>query len=373
MRTIRFLLQKEFLQIRRNRTILPLLFVMPLIQMLIIVNAATMEMKNIDICFVDQDLSGASRGMRSGFTGSPFFRDLGNASGLEEAERCLKDGSADIILVIPQGFEKKLRKENRAEVQILANAINATTASVGSAYAQQIILAYNRNIIMETGLQHGRKSALKEIDTIPAFWFNPGLNYKVFMVPAILMLLVTLIGMMLAVFNIVREKELGTLEQINVTPIKKYQFIIGKLVPFWIIALLELGVGLVVAKLIFDTPILGSVWLLFFTAGIYLLAMQGISLLISTFASTQQQAMFIIFFFMLVFFMMSGSFTPTESMPEWGLWLNKINPISYFLKVVRMILIKGSGLQDIWREVVTLAGFAVVLLSLAVWRYRKTA
>lgn len=360
------------MQIRRNRTILPLFFAVPLIQMLIIVNAATMEMKNIDLCFVDMDLSSASRGMRAEFAGSTFFRDMGNASGMEEAEGYLKDGSADIVIVIPQDFEKHLRKENHAGVQILANAINATTASVGSAYAQQIILGYNKNIIAETGLQYGQKSPLKEINAIPSFWFNPDLNYKVFMVPAILMLLVTLIGMMLAVFNIVREKELGTLEQINVTPIRKYQFIIGKLLPFWIIALLELGFGLIVAKLIFNTPILGSLWLLFFVAGIYLLAMQGISLLISTLASTQQQAMFIIFFFLLVFFMMSGSFTPTESMPEWGLWVNKINPITYFLKVVRMILIKGSGLRDIWREVVTLAGFAVCLLSLAVWRYRKT-
>jgi ABC-2 type transport system permease protein len=372
MKTIRFLLQKEFLQIRRNRTILPMIIVVPIVQLLILVNAASLEMKNIDLCFVDQDLSSSSRGLQAKFNGSPFFKVMGNTFSFSEGESYLKDGSADIVIRIPQGFEKRLLKENKSEVQILANAINGSTASIGNAYAMQIIAGYNRDLVVDWyGVQKNMISS-KTIQVIPAFWFNPELNYKVFMVPGILVLLVTLIGMMLSAFNIVREKEMGTLEQINVTPIKKHQFIIGKLLPFWIIALFELGFGLTIGKLLFDIPMLGSLWLLFFVAGIYLLAMQGISLLISNSVSTQQQAMFMMFFFMIVFMMMSGLFTPAESMPQWGQWINKLNPIYYFMRVIRMILIKGSGFMDIWREIVSLAVLAVSMLSLAVWRYRKT-
>ena len=298
MRTIRFLLQKEFLQIRRNRTMVPMIIFVPIVQLLILANAATLEMKNIDLCFVDQDLSSASRGLQSNFKGSPFFRVMGSTFNMNEAENYMKDGSADIIIHIPRGFEKRLVHDGRSVIQVQANAINGTTASIGNAYALQIIAGYNRSLVAEWYGVQKTFPATKTIQVIPAFWFNPKLNYKVFMVPGILVLLVTLIGMMLATFNIVREKEMGTLEQINVTPIKKHEFIIGKLLPFWIIALFELAFGLTIGKLLFNIPILGNLWLLFLVAAIYLLLMQSFSLLISNVASTQQQAMFVMFFFM---------------------------------------------------------------------------
>ncbi len=372
MKRILFLLQKEFIQIRRNRSMLPLIFIMPIVQMLILVNAATLEMKNIDVCFVDQDMSSASRGLQSKFKGSPFFRVNGNTFSWEEAESTLKDGSTDIIIRIPQGFEKKLFKEGHTDVQLVANAINGTVASIGQAYSSQIIAGYNKELVIDyLGVQKGLVSS-KSINAIPAFWYNPELNYKIFMVPGILTILVTMIGMMLAALNIVREKEMGTLEQINVTPIRKHEFIIGKLLPFWIIALFELAFGLAIGKLLFDIPMLGSLWLLFGMAGIFLLVVQGVSLLISTVAQTQQQAMFVMFFFTLIFIMMSGLFTPVESMPEWGQWLNKINPIAYFMKINRMILIKGSGFGDFWKEAVSLMVMAVISLTIAIRRYRKT-
>lgn len=372
MKTILFLLQKEFIQIRRNRGMLPMIFLMPIVQMLILVNAASLEMKNIDICFVDQDMSSASRGMQSKFKGSPFFRVMGNTYNWDEAESYLKDGSTDIIVRIPQGFEKRLYKEGRSEVQLVANAINGTVASIGQAYTAQIIAGYNRELVLDVvGVQKGLVQS-RTINVIPAFWYNPELNYKIFMVPGILAILVTMIGMMLAALNIVREKEMGTLEQINVTPIRKHQFIIGKLLPFWFIALFELAFGLVIGKLLFDIPMLGSLWLLFGAAGIFLLVVQGLSLLVSNVAHTQQQAMFVMFFFMLIFIMMSGLFTPVESMPEWGQWFNKINPIAYFMKVNRMILIKGSGFMDVWKEILSLTVMAILSLTVAIRRYRKT-
>ena len=212
----------------------------------------------------------------------------------------------------------------------------------------------------------------QSIATKPSFWYNPELNYKVFMVPAVLAILVTVIGMFLSGLNIVQEKALGTIEQINVTPIRKYQFIFGKLIPFLIIGLVELAFGLTVGKLLFNIPINGSLFVLFTTATIYLVTILGIGLLISTLARTLQQSIFISFFFIMVFMMMSGLFTSVETMPNWARSINIINPVAYFMKLVRTILLKGSGFRDIYNELAALIIYGFAILSLATWRYRKT-
>jgi len=197
------------------------------------------------------------------------------------------------------------------------------------------------------------------------------MNYKVFMVPAILVLLVTIIGMLLATMNIVREKEMGTIEQINVTPISKVHFIIGKLLPFWIIALFMLAFGLTIGKFIFDIPVEGNLGWLFMVASVYLLVIQGFGLMISCTASTQQQAMFIAFFFMIIFIMMSGIFTPVESMPRWAQIINYFNPVAYFIKLIRMILLKASALKDFYPLFIQLSVYALIVLTIAVRMYRK--
>lgn len=193
------------------------------------------------------------------------------------------------------------------------------------------------------------------------------------MLPGILVILVTIIGMFLTSLNLVREKELGTSEQINVTPIRKFHFIFGKLFPFWVIALVELAFGVLIGRIFFDLPLLGSLWLLFAFAGVYLLVVLGIGLFLSTLSSNQQQVMFLNFFFMLTFILMSGIFTPVESMPDWAQKLNIINPYAYFMKVIRMILLKGSGFMAIKQEFLSLGIYAIGILSLAVWRYRKVS
>jgi ABC-2 type transport system permease protein len=191
-------------------------------------------------------------------------------------------------------------------------------------------------------------------------------------VPGVLVLLVTIIGFILSGLNIVREKEIGTIEQINVTPIRKYQFIIGKLTPFWIIALFELAFGLTVGKLLFDIPIVGSLGLVFLVASVYLLVILGMGLFASTLANTQQQAMLISFFFMMIFILMSGLFTSIDSMPDWAQAIDRFNPVAYFIRMIRMILLKGSGFSEISSDLGALAVLAAGMLSLAVWRYRKT-
>jgi ABC-2 type transport system permease protein len=372
MRTILFIIQKEFIQIFRNRMMMPIIFVVPLVQLIIIVHAATFEMKNIRMSVVDLDMSYSSRQMISKFQGSPFFIITHSSFSYKEAEDKMKKGKVDMILSIPPDFEKRLVKENKSKVQLVVNAINGATAGLINAYSMMIILDFNRTVMAEW-LSPAIMSGVSNIDVTTNFWYNQKLNYKTFMVPGILVLLVTIISLMLSSMNVVREKEIGTIEQINVTPIGKIQFIAGKLIPFWIIAMFELAFGLVVGKLLFNIPIIGSVWLIFLSAAVYLLVVLGFGLLVSTGTNTQQQAMLVSFFFMVIFILMSGLFTSIESMPRWAQLLDKLNPIAYFIRIMRMIMLKGSGFRDISISFYSLLIYSFFSISLAIWRYRKVS
>lgn len=351
-----------------------MVFLMPVIQLIILVNAATMEMKRINMYVIDKDLSSTSRQLINKFKGSPFFVIKNTSFSMDQGEEELKNDKTDVVLQIPSKFERDLVKDNSAKVQVIINAINGTAGELTYNYVLNIINDYNNSVIVKWGGVPA-KGVLpaSSVDITNSYWYNPQLDYKTFMVPGVLVLLVTLIALLLSSLNLVREKELGTIEQINVTPIHKYQFIAGKLLPFWIIALIELAFGMTVGKLLFNIPIVGSIGLVFFVASIYLVVVLGIGLFISTLADTQQQAMFVAFFFMIVFLMMSGLFTPIESMPEWAQKVNIINPIAYFIRVIRMILLKGSGISDIIKEIGALVLYGIIMLSLAVWRYRKVA
>jgi len=371
MRTIIYILQKEFIQIFRNRTIVGIMFVVPIIMFIILVNAATLEMKNIKMYVIDNDLSAISRGLISKFEGSRFFSITEMSFSLKRGEKYLKNDKADIILNIPSGMENNIINGKNEKVQLLVNAINGTDATLINAYATSIILDYNRQLIAEN-IDISNRMPFKNINVSFSHWYNPQLNYKTYMVPGILVILITIVGLILPGLNLVREKELGTTEQINVTPIKKYQFIIGKLLPFWLIALFELALGLLIGKLLYDIPIIGSISLVFGISAIYLLVVLGTGLFISTMAENQQQLMFFCLFFILIFALMSGIFTPVESMPEWGQWINRINPLAYLMKALRMILLKGSTIYNIRTEAISLSVYGILILSLAVWRYRKT-
>jgi drug efflux transport system permease protein len=372
MRTIIYLLQKEFLQIFRNRIMLPIIFLVPVIQLIVLANAATLEMKDIDVIVVDQDLSTSSRKLINKFEGSPFFVIKDYEFTVDKATEQLIKNDDELILVIPKGFETNLVREGSTELQLIINSINSTVAGLTNFYSKSVIMDFNKNIITDFfGVSKGM--AIQTFNISYSFWFNPELNYKTYMVPGILVILVTVIGMFLTALNLVREKEMGTIEQINVTPIKKYQFIIGKLIPFWIIALFDLALGLLIGKLLFDIPIVGSLFVLFGFASIYLLLALGIGLLISTISNSQQQVMFVSFFFLLTFVLMSGIFTPAESMSNWAQLINTINPLAYFMRVMRMILLKGSEFIHIIKELIYLLIYGITILSLAIWSYRKVA
>ena len=275
MRIILYILQKEFIQVFRNKSMLPIIFIVPVVQLLILVYAATFEMKNIKMAIIDYDLSSTSRGLTNKFDGSPFFKILNYTFSEKDADEEILKGNADIIIDILKDFEKKLVSENSSELLMKIVAINGASAGLIYAYSSNVIEDFNKQIIIQNSGKANITSQLKSININYSYWYNPQLNYKNFMVPGILVLLITIIGFLLSGMNVVREKEIGTIEQINVTPIKKYQFIVGKLLPIWVLALFELAFGMTIGKLAFDIPIIGNIGLIFFVAAVYLLVILG--------------------------------------------------------------------------------------------------
>ncbi|MFA5806100.1 MAG: ABC transporter permease [Melioribacteraceae bacterium] len=371
MRTLIFLLRKEFLQIIRNKLILGMIFALPLIQLILLPNAATYEMKNITLSVVDHDHSEDSRKLINKFTASGYFQLTDYSETYNQALDQVEKDVADLIVEIPQGFERDLIRESETKIMIAANAISGQTAGLAVAYSNSIIRDFNNDVRVEL-IPQSRLNTIPVIEITSSNWFNPLMNYKEFIVPGVLALLVTLVGYLMSSLNIVKEKEIGTIEQLNVSPIKKYQFILGKLIPFWFIGLIVMSVGFVISFIVYGIYPEGSFWVGYLFAGVYLIALLGFGLLTSTFADTQQQAMFIAYFFMLVFILLGGLFSPTENMPDWARYLTYINPVSYLIDVMRMLVLKGSSFWDLRNHFLIVIGFAIVFNGLAIWNYKKT-
>lgn len=372
MRTLKFLLQKEFRQIFRDPAILRIIFIMPVIQLIILPLAADYEVKNIKLAVVDNNHSDYSRQLLSKVTSSGYFQLQHYSSNYQQALHEVEQDKADLILEIPAGFSKDIVKENEASLLLSVNAINGVKANLGAAYLRSIIQDFNRELRLRW-MQFPRFNPELNIEVTSSNWFNPNLNYKFFMVPGILVVLVTMVGSFLTSLNIVKEKEIGTIEQINVTPIHKYHFILGKLIPFWVLGLFVLAIGLTIARLIYGIAPVGSYFTIFCFAAIYLLAVLGLGLLVSTYTGSQQQAMLLSFFMIMIFILLGGLYTSIDSMPAWAQAITKVNPVAYFIEVMRMVVLKGSGLADIRFHLLTVLGFAVLLNSWAVLNYRKRA
>lgn len=372
MRTILYLIRKEFIQIFRNKFISKAIFGVPIIQMLILVPALTLEIKNISLTIMDNDMTHESRGLISKLEGSSFFNITNSTFSVKEADNLLHRNKSNVVLNIPEGFGKDLINGNPGRILATIDAINASTAQISWAYLNGVIRDYNLDLISEN-ISISKAAMPPRIIVTNRYWYNETLNYKYYMLPGILAILVTAIGFLLAGLNMVREKEIGTIEQINVTPVRKYQFIIAKMVPFLIIGLVDLALGLIIGKLAFNIPFEGSIFLLFSAGTIFLIAVLGLALFISTFSGTQQQYMFVAFFCMIIFILMSGIFTPYESMPMWAQDFNMINPVAYLMRINRMVMLKGSAISDVSRELISLIVLAICFTALAVRRYKKTA
>jgi ABC-2 type transport system permease protein len=373
MKVLLFILQKEFRQIFRDKTILAMMFAVPNIQLIILPLAANFEVKNVNVCYVDYDRSSYSQKLMNKIASTGYFHMVGNTISYKDALHSIEKGDADIILEIPNGFERNLVREGHQQVNMSVDAINGTKASIGGGYLTTVIGDFNRSLDINTRVVNGSAVAQTSmIDITYSNWYNPRAEYKYLMVPGILVLLLTLIGGFITALNIVKEKEIGTIEQINVTPIKKWEFILGKLIPFWIVGIIVFTVGLIAMYLVYGIFPAGSIGLLYLFAAVYLVALLGFGLLISTFSNSQLQAMFVAFFFMMIFMLMSGFFTSIDSMPDWAKTASSFTPVTHFIAVVRLIVLKGSGFAEVKIELFYLVCFAVVLNGAAIINYRKT-
>ena len=305
---------------RRNPIIPRLILVFPCMMMILMPWAANLEIKYNNLAVVDLDHSALSRRLVEKVASTDYFNLVESAPDYGRALESVERGEADVILEIPRDFAKSLGTGHPVELQISANSINGTKGGLGSSYLSTVVNDFVNQELGGTGM--ARLSVLN--------LYNPHLNYKVFMVPALLIMMLTLLCGFLPALNIVSEKEVGTIEQLNVTPLNKFVFILAKLVPYWIVGLVVLSIGLVLSAVLYGIVPSGSLWLIYFFSCIYILTMSGFGLIISNYSATMQQAMFVMFFFLMVFILMSGLFTPVRSMPDWAQWIAALQSVDLF-------------------------------------------
>ncbi len=375
MRTIFFLVRKEFLQIFRDHTTVFQIFMIPVVQLLVLANAATFDVKQVRMLVVDEDRTTVSAGLVQRLEAGRQFRIVRYEPNDAGVEHALLDREVTAVLHIPRRFEDDLVRQGRAPVQLVLNAEEGATAGIVQSNANAILTSYARELdrtLPAARSGSSRAARVAPLDLRTQRWFNPTRNYKHWMVPALMVSLTTIIGLLLTAQNITRENELGTLEQLNVTPMTKVQFIAAKLIPFWLLSLLIFSIGLAIAKLVFDIPMRGNLLLVYVAAMIYLIVVLGLGLWISTVTRTQQQAMFVAFFVILIFLLMSGLFTPVDSMPDWAQRVAEVNPVKHFVFIMRSVLVRGAGLETVGPPMLGLAAGGVAVLTLAVLRYRKS-
>lgn len=372
-RSLRVIVEKEFKQILRDPVISRMLFVTPLIQLAVLANAATFEVKRASLWVVDLDRTPVATAMVDRFTASQRFVVVGDGVSPSEGERSLMEGRATAVMTIPQGFARDLGTTGRSTVQLVLNAVNGSQAGVTQGYATQIIARFASEVANMGAARRPGSSARPMVEVRTRGWYNATLDYRRFMVPGILVQLITMIGTLMTALNIVREKEAGTLEQLNVTPLSPGVFIAGKLLPLWVTSLAVFSAGLLIAVFGFDVPLEGSVLLLYAGAALFLVGALGVGLWISTIADTQQQALFVTFAVLMIYILMSGLFTPVRGMPDWVRTVAQANPLLQFISLTRAIMLRGAGAMDVWREFVALGIIGPTVLLLAIRQSRKSA
>src|SRR6185437_863198 len=347
----------------------------PVVQLLVLANAATFDVKQVAMLVVDEDHTTVSSGLVQRLEAGRQFRVVRYTSSDAGVDHALLDREVTAVLHIPRYFEEDLVRRGRAPVQLVLNAEEGATTGIVQSYANSILASYARELDRTLPLARSGTSATARVaplDLRTQRWYNPTRNYKHWMVPALMVSLTTIIGLLLTAQNITRENELGTLEQLNVTPMTKIQFIAAKLIPFWILSMLIFSIGLAIGKLVFGIPMRGNLLIVYLAAAVYLIVVLGMGLGISTITRTQQQSMFVAFFFTLIFLLMSGLFTPVDSMPDWAQRVAEANPVKHFVSIMRAVLMRGAGLETVGRPILGLGVAGVVVLALAVLRYRKS-
>lgn len=367
---IKYLIEKEFKQIRRNPFLPKLIIGFTCMMMLVMPFAANQEIKDLNVCIIDHDHSTYSRRLIQKIEASDYFNLSGVVQSYQSALESIEYGNSDIILEIGSGFEKDLVLGNNTNVMISANAVNGMQGGLGRSYLANILNGYAADI-REEQFTASIGNIIPVINVVIQTRFNPYQDYKVFMIPALMVMVLTLLCGFLPALNIVGEKEVGTIEQMNVTPVSRLVFILSKLIPYWIIGFGVLTLCFLIAALLYGLQPTGSFAVIYMFAAIYVLVVFALGLVVSNYSATMQQAMFVVFFFILIFIIMSGLFTPVNSMPAWAQTIARFNPLKYFMEVMRAVYLKGSGVGELIPQLIALCSFAIVFNGLAVLSYRK--
>lgn len=368
---LRYLLEKEFKQIRRNTFIPRLIFIMPLFAMIVFPYAANFDVKNINLSIIDNDKSSYSQELIQKVQSSGYFRISDVSGTFEEAMKSVEADNSDVILEIPLNFERNLVKSQTASLMISANAVNGNKGGLGSAYLTNIIMDFNNKIRIDL-MKIVNKVSVPAMELVPLYRYNATLRYEVFMVPALLVMILAMITGFLPALNIVAEKQSGTIEQMNVTPVKKWTFILSKLIPYWIIGFVVLTIAMGIAFFYWGLKPSGSLLTIYLFASLFIVAFSGFGLVISNYATTVQQAILMMFFFMLTFIFLSGLYTPVENMPRWAQMISNISPLKYIMQVFRLVYLKGSSFDDLHKQFFALISFATLFYTWAILSYRKT-
>jgi len=344
----------------------------PMMVLLVFPLVANFEVKNINLSVIDHDKSSYSRSLIHKLAASGYFKIFDAPDTYKDALDNIEADRSDIILEIPSDFERNLIREMDSNLMITANAVNGNKGGLGTAYLVDIVMNFNDNVRTEL-LNDNSRFAVPFLSIIPRYRYNPSLLYEVFMVPALMVMVLAMICGFLPAMNIVSEKENGTIEQMNVTPVKKFTFILAKLIPYWIIGYVVLTICVGVSYFVWDIEAAGFLGTLYIFVTAFILAISGFGLVISNYAITVQQAMFMMFFFVLTFIFMSGLYTPIENMPAWAQMLSNFSPLKYIIQVLRMVFLKGSSFRDMLPQFAALLGFAVFFNSWAIYSYRKSS
>jgi len=367
MRQLFILIQKEFTQIFRNKVLPKLFIVFPVMVMLVMPWVTTMDVRNVGVAIIDEDGSTLSRRMVSDIRAAEYFTVNDEATRPDKAQSLLEDCEVDVILRIPKNFERDIATIDPEKLDISANAVNATKGSLGSQYLVQTIASTLSKYMGEQGVQQA--SDLVVIQNR----YNPTLDYRHLMIPALMIMLLILICGFMSAINIVTEKENGTIEQINVTPVGKFTFVLAKLIPFWLIGLFVITVAMFVAWLVYDLAPLGSFGNIYLATILFILGFSGFGVAVANLSDNIQQTMFVMFFFIIIFMLLSGLLTPISSMPEWAQKFTIILPPRYYIEIMRSVYLKGTAFVEMWHNFAALGVFVVIFNLLATITYKKQA
>lgn len=364
MGTLKALMTKEIRQLKRNPFISKLVVIYPMVIVLVMPWMTDMDVKGINVCVADYDNSEMSRKVISAIGASGYLETSSVCHDFPSALKELEDGRADAVLEIPAGFGKDLFSRP-GKLGIWSNGVNAMKGSLGSQYLTQSVMQCIGELRSSRGLM--TPESLIEVTNL----YNPKMDYKHFMIPALMIMLLVMIGGFLPALNLVSEKEKGTIEQINVTPVNRFVFTLSKLIPFWVLCFLDLGFCMLLALAAYGLSVAGSVWAIFLAAALFIVIMSSIGIMIANVSETMQQTMFVMLFVVLSFILVSGLMTPVESMPEWAQKVTFFLPPTYVIEIFRSVYLKGTYVSELWTGYAALAGFAVLFCGAAALTYRK--